>query len=247
MQIPILRRGGDSGTDLNFTVVGGRTQPENPKENTIWVNTDQEITGWMFSASQPEAPYEGMVWLMHGHSSQVDFNALEDENEITIGLGRIRQYADGAFVIHSAQVYQNGSWAGIWNGVLYDYGTIPSSYCGVRSVQPHSSYGIGTGTFNSDHWYYYITNNHSIGLQSKEKIDITGYKTLNVIYSGSASRFGLSTNTYLYNSQIAAAITSGNASLDLTNVTDGEYYITFGNYSGQGKTYSGYVYKLWLE
>ena len=46
----ITRRGG--GAPLNFKVVGG-TKPSNPKENTIWVNTDAEITGWQFASDDP--------------------------------------------------------------------------------------------------------------------------------------------------------------------------------------------------
>lgn len=45
--------GSGSGAGLNFKVVGGTTQPSNPSENTIWVNTDKEITGWIFSAKNP--------------------------------------------------------------------------------------------------------------------------------------------------------------------------------------------------
>ena len=40
--------GGGGFVGLNFEIVGGTTQPSNPKENTIWVNTDQEITNWLF-------------------------------------------------------------------------------------------------------------------------------------------------------------------------------------------------------
>lgn len=40
-----------AGDGLNFEVVGGTTQPANPKENTIWINTDVEITRWYFSAT----------------------------------------------------------------------------------------------------------------------------------------------------------------------------------------------------
>lgn len=43
---------GASGTPLNFKVVGN-PQPTNPKENMFWVNTDQKITGWNFSATDP--------------------------------------------------------------------------------------------------------------------------------------------------------------------------------------------------
>lgn len=41
------------GSSVNFTVVGGTAVPENPEENTIWVNTDAEVTGWIFSADDP--------------------------------------------------------------------------------------------------------------------------------------------------------------------------------------------------
>ena len=40
---------------LNFEVVGGTSAPSNPKENTIWVNTDTEITGWDFGVGDMPA------------------------------------------------------------------------------------------------------------------------------------------------------------------------------------------------
>lgn len=39
----------EPGVGLNFKVVGGTSAPVNPRENTIWVNTESEITGWEFS------------------------------------------------------------------------------------------------------------------------------------------------------------------------------------------------------
>ena len=51
----LVRRGGsavkETGGCLNFEVVGGTTQPSSPKENTIWINTDQEITGWSINST----------------------------------------------------------------------------------------------------------------------------------------------------------------------------------------------------
>lgn len=38
---------------LNFKVVGGTTEPADPSENMIWVNTDTEITSWYFNADEP--------------------------------------------------------------------------------------------------------------------------------------------------------------------------------------------------
>lgn len=45
--------GGSGGVSLNFKVVGGTTEPSSPKKNTIWIDTDQKITGWEFSATEP--------------------------------------------------------------------------------------------------------------------------------------------------------------------------------------------------
>lgn len=45
--------GGGGSNSLNFKVVGGTTAPVNPKENTIWVNTDVKITSWHFGAEEP--------------------------------------------------------------------------------------------------------------------------------------------------------------------------------------------------
>lgn len=43
------------GAALNFKVVGGVTAPLNPAENTVWVNTADEITGWVFAGKDPSA------------------------------------------------------------------------------------------------------------------------------------------------------------------------------------------------
>lgn len=56
MSIVVPMKGfGGGGTSLNFKVVGN-PQPENPKVNTIWVNTDVRITGWLFAPENPYAP-----------------------------------------------------------------------------------------------------------------------------------------------------------------------------------------------
>ena len=72
-----------SGVELNFEVIGGTAQPENPKENTIWVNTDQEITGWSFSENEPTSPAHGNVWFETNDNGEKEFNALT-ENEMII-------------------------------------------------------------------------------------------------------------------------------------------------------------------
>lgn len=63
-------------SSLNFEVVGGTTQPSDPKENTIWVNTEETITEWVVSAEEPTEPIAGMVWIVTGQKSPASFNIL---------------------------------------------------------------------------------------------------------------------------------------------------------------------------
>lgn len=46
--------GGGGSDPLNFNVVGGTTQPSNPKKNTIWLNTPTVITRWDISENEPQ-------------------------------------------------------------------------------------------------------------------------------------------------------------------------------------------------
>lgn len=58
--------GGGAGAGLNFKIVGGTTEPANPSENMIWVNTDAEITEWVISAINPLAKYTTVTDLLSG-------------------------------------------------------------------------------------------------------------------------------------------------------------------------------------
>ena len=105
--VPLYGFGGDN--TLNFKIVGGIAEPFYPKENTIWVLTENEINGWIFSAKEPETKTEGMVWICTGTSSPVEFNALKN-NCVQVYPISAKQYIDGAWVSKTAKSYQNGSW-----------------------------------------------------------------------------------------------------------------------------------------
>lgn len=97
-----------TGVELNFDVVGGTSQPINPKENTIWVNTSKTITDWVFSATQPSAK-SGRVWISTGTFSPIEFNALK-KNGIQVYPISAKQYISGAWVDKTTESYQNGIW-----------------------------------------------------------------------------------------------------------------------------------------
>lgn len=105
---------------LNFEIVGN-PQPENPEANTIWINTDTEITGWALTASEPDL-VDGFVWITVGDVSPVAFNALE-ENCLMVYPLSAKQCIDGAWVAVTAMSYQGGAWVE-WSpeGALYWHG-----------------------------------------------------------------------------------------------------------------------------
>ena len=107
------------GGGLNFEIVGGTEQPTNPKENTIWVNTEHSITSWAFSLNEPKSTDNGMVWFKIGQS-KVSFNALK-QNTIQVNLNKAQQFVSGKWESVEFTVYQDGAWtdAGL---VLYNYG-----------------------------------------------------------------------------------------------------------------------------
>lgn len=68
--VPMYGFGGGSG-GLNFSVVGGTEQPENPKENTIWVKSSNPVTQWIFT-KDPNA------WVTENGSINILFTSSSD-------------------------------------------------------------------------------------------------------------------------------------------------------------------------
>ena len=65
---------GAGGVPLNFKVVGN-PQPQSPKENTLWVDTDVPISGWIFSSTEPGEEVTGSnIYTSSGASSNTAFD-----------------------------------------------------------------------------------------------------------------------------------------------------------------------------
>lgn len=116
-QLPLSRAEGGGG--LNFKVVDGLTQPSDPDENTIWVNTDTPITGYYFTAEQPENMADGEVWFSTGTSSAAAFNAAR-KNTVMVYPISAKQMVDGVLVDVTAKSWQNGEWVD-WINTTYLY------------------------------------------------------------------------------------------------------------------------------
>lgn len=162
----------EPGAGLNFSVVGGVTQPADPKENMIWVNTDQKITSWLFSATEPGEPAEGMVWFAVGTSSAVEFNALK-KNSIQVHPLYARQRVGGAWADKIAKSYQNGEWVD-WTLYLFKsgYGEM------VPFTSQKDANVTVTVTKDSVAVDYKATANGAGLWQTTNKIDLTNVKEI---------------------------------------------------------------------
>jgi hypothetical protein len=139
---------GGGGGGLAFRVLGGTSAPSSPKPNDIWVNTSEKITSYIFSATEPENPVEGIVWFFTGTFSAVAFNALK-KNNITVCPTGAKQFIGGAFVGVVAETYLNGAWK--------PWGRLPGEYQEVEYIQTTGAQYIDTGIVPSDNTYQVST------------------------------------------------------------------------------------------
>lgn len=169
-----------SGGGLNFKLVGGLTQPADPAENTIWVITDIEITGYDFNATQPADPMEGMVWISVGTSSTVAFNALK-KNGIMVYPLSAKQYVNGAGVSVEAKSYQNGNWVDWWDGGLFVNGNQYESVTGGWSSNGCADPGYTVITATIGNTIHLKASSGKLSIACTEKmVNLSGKKKLKV-------------------------------------------------------------------
>lgn len=228
---------GKAAEQLNLFVLGGTEPPAAPKENTLWVNTDQEITAWAFSADAPGEPVEGMVWLRNGEESATPINVLK-KNNATVYPCAAAQYLSGSWQEKEGMVWQDGQWKG-WIKYLFRYGDTFdalsggwSNVSGDHLVQTYNGSASKSGTTSALkdatflNFTYAVTNVHG-----SENGNIS-------ILVQSAS------GTKLANMSIATkGKTVGQVytdSLNVASVTE-DCCITFGGWYG-----SAAYYELWV-
>lgn len=179
MAIGRTNAGGGGGGGLNFSVKAYASEsvlPSAGKENTIAVIAD-EINGWIFSATEPANPSEGMIWIPTGTSSTVKFNALK-KNGIEVYPQSAKQYINGEWVQIDAYIYQGGEWVQfseiITTLYLYTPGNTQDSVTGGWTA-------LGAASIKSDCLAMMFKSDwKGAQLHTNNAIDMSGYKFLNV-------------------------------------------------------------------
>lgn len=141
---------GGGGGGLNLKVVGGTTQPTNPRENTIWINTTTAITGYALSPTQPETGTEGLVWLKTADTG-VEIN-VGRKNAVLLHLETSKVYNGQTWVLSDGYIYKSGGWAQFGFTALYKDG---------RFVVNHTTKAINGNIAEADNYYSAILNGKS--------------------------------------------------------------------------------------
>lgn len=240
------------GAGLKLKVLGGTTQPTSPAENTVWVNTDAQITGYAFSAEEPASPAEGMVWVKTGKSSAAAFNAHRKNILMLYPLGCM-QYILGAWVEKQAQLYTGGKWTNIASGIriiadgVYD-DTVTGGWISgalrftsdssATQIKPTVETSPSAFTMQLAGTNYFIYNGSAL---SAEDIDFTDIKRISLKGTVNAVQgqvVALSVmdraNTYTSTGALArveavndAAATEFSVTLDVNSIV-GSYALAFG-------------------
>ena len=231
---------------LNFNVVGGTTQPTNPGENTIWVNTSTAITDWIFSATQPTNPTNGMVWITIGTFSSVEFNALK-KNGIQVYPISAKQYVGGAWVDKIAKSYQGGAWVE-WMLLIFGDGYHDTDItggwdnsAGTLTVGNNTIYLNANGVTSGNS---YAATNNKVNLGKYTKLSIIASDVdadngnddgRHFVYIATGSMYTPTATQQIYNANTQYT-------LDISAFADMEAYIGFGTRNA-GLTTS----KIWLH
>ena len=103
-----------SSDGLNFDVVCSTTQPTNPKENTIWINTSDTYTEFVYDVNPPEvAP--GRLWFQKyaTYGVSLNVNILKNMNAIFY-IYSVQSYTPSFSRRLDAKLYQDGKWSDIY-------------------------------------------------------------------------------------------------------------------------------------
>lgn len=226
---------------LNFNVVGN-PKPENPKENTIWLNTDVAIPNWIFTDTKPSSGNEGAVCILTGKGSACAFNALRRNAVMVNPVGAV-QYNSGAWKNVEIQVYQGG-WKNLLSEVVFfGNGKINTDVFGniAKTNSGANEPTINNGNIEFRH-YVDVKTSKLFNLSSFNTIECTianwNYMDINIgLVDANGNGNSL---TRIQNDQTAGGLTI----FDISGYT-GEYYLGLGTGSGQGNSvfYSSIVFK----
>lgn len=249
--------GGRTGTGaLNFNIVGGTTEPTNPSENTIWVNTSEEITGWELSSANSNTLATGGVWIQTGSITNINFNALK-ENVLMVYPLKAQQLISDVWTGMPTMIYQNGAWAE-WATYLFINGNECSDTTGGWCDDGNTRVDEDATSLHFDNADNsgYATSGRRCTTYTANAIDLTLFGSL-VVTATSAGRHEFSIWVQNDAEEVLATLTmedddtigcviaeETDVTLDLTNVNEAchIYIEAYGHDSGNAGSGTSYAH-----
>ena len=160
-----------AGNILNFKVVGGISQPASPAENTVWVNTATDISGYTLSSAQTPAGTAQAGWV-HITAQTADMNSMNilKKNGIYMKLTDIYQYENGKWNRKEAYVYTAGQWQQTSAVIVTVYPGRSVTTMFTANTGVVSGFSISRTAFEEGYGMVYIT----VNLTGVEQMTVTG-------------------------------------------------------------------------
>lgn len=250
-QMPLEIAGIQTGVELNFKVVGGTTKPASASENTIWINTNVKISEWTFSATEPEAPSAGMVWIITDTKSTTSFNALK-KNNINLYPVAAKQYVNGAWVSKTIKSNQGDEWTESAIPRTYIFKSGEGALVATKSRSGRQS----SVTLTQDSIAFYCgTGDTGTVIQTQNPISLTSFSKLkaravctSATSTSHPAQIGFATalaGDYTVKPDISHVVITADSvereySLPIPSGVESAYIGIYGMFNGN-------VYDLWLE
>lgn len=249
MSITVPMYGFGGGVSLNFDVKAYATEEllkaATPRENTIGVVTSTDISSWVFSATEPSEPSDGMVWISVATSSPVAFNSIKAKTLMVYPVSS-KQYEGDKWVYKTSFNYQNSEWVE-WFIYLYNAGNECTDITGgfyYEAKRPQSNQNSGgTASLTKNQSNMILTQTSTAGAfgsaicAANNKINLTDVKNIVCDYSDVKVHHAYlcvwsAIGTYTTDNIVAKAailenggeISEGKTSLDTTALS-GEYVV----------------------
>lgn len=174
--------GSGGGASNNFELVYGNTRPENPSDNTVWVQTIVPITEYYLQADRPESPIEGAMWISLRDSGANKITTAIAKEWITVYPISASQYINGVWNDKSVECYQFGTWNTWWNGEILDgfnqFEVVTGGWIQDTNLNISGYSNTGTVTFDDDGITLSAAGTTSAVVRTKNKIKLSDYSTL---------------------------------------------------------------------
>lgn len=176
--------GGSGGGGIELKILPRLTRPERPSVNTVWVETAEQVTDYIFSAVEPVSPENGLLWIVLTNVGTSEIISPVDKEWVVMRVSGVKLRVKGEWVSVSSDMYKDGVWKSFteaWDGYYFKNGDQCIDITGGWTTEGWTSayYNVlNKGSINSDHLYLTAYGAFICQLGTVNKVDLTGISAL---------------------------------------------------------------------